>query len=94
MVVDDAKTITESNENNNVTVIPVTFYNPFAKVASASLEADPPIEPYLINVYNFEGQKVLTKKVNSIEEENKSLDSLKSGIYIIKSKDETRKVIK
>lgn len=94
MVVDDAKTITESNENNNVTVIPVTFYNPSAKVASASLEADPPIEPYLINVYNFEGQKVLTKKVNSIEEENKSLDSLKSGIYIIKSKDETRKVVK
>lgn len=94
MVVDDSKTITESNENNNVTVIPVTFYNPFAKTATATLVTNEQVEPYSINVYNLEGKKVLTKEVTSKEEENKSLDSLKSGIYIIKSKNETRKVIK
>lgn len=94
MVVDDAKTNTELNENNNVTAIPVTFYNPFAKTATATLKTEQPAEPYFINVYTFDGQKVLTKQVNSKEEENKSLDSLKSGIYVIKSKDETRKVIK
>lgn len=94
MLVDDSKTNTESNENNNVTVIPVTFYNPFAKIAPDTLQTTESVEPYTINVYNFEGQKVLTKEVKSIEEENKSLDSLKSGIYIIKSKNETRKVFK
>ncbi|MCC9072800.1 T9SS type A sorting domain-containing protein [Flavobacterium sp. F-65] len=94
MVVDDSKIITESNENNNITIIPVTFYNPFAKIATATLESEQPAAPYFINVYTFDGQKVLTKEVNSKGEENKSLDSLKSGIYIIKSKDETRKVIK
>nr|WP_256527401.1 CARDB domain-containing protein [Flavobacterium sp. HSC-32F16] len=98
MVVDDSKTITESNENNNVTVIPVTFYNPFAKIApdtlQSNLDFEDTVQPYSINVYNFEGQKVLTKEVNSKEEENKSLGSLKSGIYIIKSKNETRKVLK
>lgn len=94
MVVDDAKTNTELNENNNVTAIPVTFYNPFAKIATATLETEQPAESYSINVYTFDGQKVLTKQVNSKKEENKLLDSLKSGIYIIKSKDETRKVIK
>jgi len=94
MVVDDSKTITESNESNNVTAIPVTFYNPFAKTASATLMNNEQVEPYSMKVYNLEGQKVLTKEVSSKDEENKSLDSLKSGIYIIKSKNETRKVIK
>lgn len=92
--VDDSKTNTESNENNNVTAIPVTFYNPFGKIVQSKIEAEEVTQPYLINVYNFEGQKVLTKEANSKDEENKSLDSLKSGIYIIKSKNETRKVIK
>ncbi|WP_269237729.1 CARDB domain-containing protein [Flavobacterium flavigenum] len=92
--VDDSKTNAESNENNNVTAIPVTFYNPFGKIVQSKLEAEEVKQPYSINVYNFQGQKVLTKEVSSEEEENKSLDSLKSGIYMIKSKNETRKVIK
>jgi hypothetical protein len=94
MSVDDSKTNTESNENNNITVIPVTFVNPFAKTVQSNVNVQDSIQPYSINVYNFEGQKVLTKEVKSIEEENQSLDSLKSGIYIIKSKNETRKVLK
>lgn len=94
MSVDDSKTNTESNENNNITVIPVTFVNPFAKTVQSNVDVQDSIQPYSINVYNFEGQKVLTKEVKSIEEENQSLDSLKSGIYIIKSKNETRKVLK
>ena len=94
MSVDDSKTNTESNENNNITVIPVTFVNPFAKTVQSNVDVQDSIQPYSINIYNFEGQKVLTKEVKSIEEENQSLDSLKSGIYIIKSKNETRKVLK
>lgn len=94
MSVDDSKTNTESNENNNITVIPVTFVNPFAKTVQSNVDVQDSIQPYSINVYNFEGQKVLTKEVKSIEEENQSLDSLKSDIYIIKSKNETRKVLK
>lgn len=94
MSVDDSKTNTESNENNNITVIPVTFVNPFAKTIQSNVDVQDSIQPYSINVYNFEGQKVLTKEVKSIEEENRSLDSLKSGIYIIKSKNDTRKVLK
>lgn len=92
MVVDDSKTNSESNENNNITAIPVTFYNPnVASFTTIQLETK---EPYSINIYDIQGQKVLTKEVNSIEEENKSLDSLKNGIYIIKAKGETRKVLR
>ncbi|MDY0988887.1 T9SS type A sorting domain-containing protein [Flavobacterium sp. CFBP9031] len=92
MVVDDSKANTESNENNNVTAIPVTFYDPTAPLmATTTIETT---QPYSINVYNFDGQKVLTKEVNSKEEEDKSLDILKTGIYIIKSNGETRKVLK
>ena len=68
------KTNTESNENNNITVIPVTFVNPFAKTVQSNVNVEDSIQPYSINVYNFEGQKVLTKEVKSIEEENQSLD--------------------
>jgi hypothetical protein len=92
MVVDDSKKNTESNENNNVTAIPVTFYDP--TIASMTTSVIETTEPYSINVYNFDGQKVLTKEVNSKEEENKSLEPLKTGIYIIKSNTETRKVLK
>lgn len=92
--VDDSKTNTESNENNNITPIPVTFFNPFAKRVQPELNAEEITQPYFIDIYNIEGQKVRTKEVNSIEEENKSLDSLKSGFYIIKSKNKTRKVLK
>ncbi|UPZ16329.1 CARDB domain-containing protein [Flavobacterium humidisoli] len=92
--VDDSKTNTESNENNNIIPIPVTFVNPFARTAQSSSETEEITQPYSINVYNFDGQKVLTKEVTSKEEEDKSLDSLKTGIYIIKSKGETRKVLK
>jgi hypothetical protein len=94
MVVDGSKIITESNENNNITVIPVTFYNPFGKLASNKFEIQEFTDQYSIDVYNFQGQKVLTKQVNNIVQENKSLEELKKGIYIIKSKNGTRKVAK
>ncbi|WP_343695790.1 CARDB domain-containing protein [Flavobacterium sp.] len=92
--VDDSKTNTESNENNNITPIPVTFVSPFARTAQSSSDTEEVTQPYSINVFNFDGQKVLTKEVNSKEEEDKSLDSLKTGIYIIKSNGVTRKVLK
>jgi len=92
--VDDSKTNAEANENNNVTPIPVTFVNPFARTAQANSDTEEVTQSYTINVYNFDGQKVLTKEVNSKEQEDRSLDNLKTGIYIIKSKGETRKVLK
>mgnify|MGYP003673152785 FL=1 len=101
MVVDDSKTNTESNENNNVTAIPVTFINPFGKSASiktqnvsltTKVEAEEFIDSYSIDIYNFQGQKVLSKEVTSKEEENKLTQFLSSGLYIIKSKDRTYKV--
>ncbi|RZJ48660.1 MAG: T9SS type A sorting domain-containing protein [Flavobacterium sp.] len=94
MSVDDSKTNTESNENNNVTAIPITFYNPNAITTQTKPEVNEFSEPYSIEVYNFEGQKVLTKEVKSKDDENKSIELLKRGLYIIKSKNETRKVLK
>jgi hypothetical protein len=94
MVVDDSKTNTESNENNNITVIPVTFYNPFGKIASAKTEADESTESYSVTVYNFQGQKVLTTEIRNKEEENSVLESFKNDLYIIKSNGETRKIYK
>jgi len=101
MVVDDSETNTESNEDNNVTAIPVTFIDPFGKSAliktqkvslTAKVEAEVFIDSYSIDIYNFQGQRVLSKEVTSKEEESKLIQSLTSGLYIIKSKDRTYKV--
>lgn len=49
-------------------------------------------KPYIIDVYNFKGQKVLSREVKNVEEENKATLSLPKGIYIIKSKNGDRKI--
>jgi hypothetical protein len=94
MVVDNDKKNTELNENNNITVIPVTFFKPpgTSKLEMKKLEVEELTNHYSINVYNFQGQKVLTKEVNNKEEENKLLESLQSGFYIVKSNDKTNKI--
>lgn len=48
--------------------------------------------PYQIEVYNFQGTKILSRKVNGIEEENTTIQTLKSGLYIVKTKSNSRKV--
>jgi len=94
MVVDDSKSNDKSDETINVTAIPVTFTDPFSslKINTSSLILDNDNEElYQIEIYNFSGQKVFSKKVNSIEEENELLNNLFEGMYIIKSKNSDRK---
>ncbi|MDO6491744.1 MAG: thrombospondin type 3 repeat-containing protein [Cellulophaga sp.] len=49
-------------------------------------------KPYIIDVYNFKGQKVLSKEVKNTEEENKATLFIPKGVYIIKSKNGDRKI--
>jgi len=56
------------------------------------LKYDNPLESYMIDIYNFNGQKIHTKEVYSIEEENKVTGMLPNGLYIIKSEKGDRKV--
>ena len=98
MVVDEIDYVDESNENNNITPIPIRISNS----TSASLVINSKYfsqndnvasKQYLVDIYNFSGQKILSKKVSSIHEENALIYSLpKNGIYIMKTKDDTRKV--
>lgn len=47
---------------------------------------------YAIDIYNFQGQKILTKKVQGIEEENNVTMALAKGLYVVKSKNGDRKI--
>lgn len=59
----------------------------------SSLELGKKEEPYQISIYSFSGQKVLSREVNNVEQENSIIQNLKKdGIYIVKSKNSTRKV--
>ena len=83
----------ESDESNNVTAIPIRFSSSKSSSLKArlNLEAEE-IDTYSIEIYNFQGQKVLTEKVTSVEEENAALGGLPKNLYIIKGKNGTRKV--
>ncbi len=80
-------------ETNNILAISFS-YNSSATASSKLriLLKEKHLQPYYINVYNFQGQKVMTNQVKNIEEENKATLSLPKGIYIIKSKNRDRKV--
>lgn len=85
----------ESNENNNVTVIPIRISSSNAanlKFDLSDLNNNNIRNPYSIEIYSFTGQKVLSKNVNNIEEENEATLQLPKGLYIIKSEKGDRKV--
>jgi len=102
--VDDPNINTESNEINNLKSIPITLKSVFdtsgqipigmmpidEEIFQSATQSNLPL--YSIDIYNFQGQKVLTSKVNTIEDENNASFTLPKGIYIIKGKNGDRKV--
>ncbi|MEX0360076.1 MAG: thrombospondin type 3 repeat-containing protein [Allomuricauda sp.] len=59
----------------------------------SSLPEAPVPDPYVMTIYDFSGQKVVSKEVSGIAEENEILLNLPTtGIYIVESNGETRKV--
>ncbi|GAA3558947.1 thrombospondin type 3 repeat-containing protein [Snuella lapsa] len=52
------------------------------------------VKPYRFGVYNLSGQLILNETVNTIEEENNMIKNLSSGLYIVKTPSNTRKVLK
>ncbi len=102
--VDDPNINTEGNENNNLKSIPITLKSEFdtsgqtpigimpidEEIFQTTTQRNAPI--YTIEIYNFQGQKVTTKEVKTVEDENNSTLTLPKGLYIIKSKNGDRKV--
>lgn len=50
------------------------------------------LEPYQIDIYNMSGSKVTSSTVTSKQQENELIADLPKAIYVIKSKNGTRKV--
>ena len=94
IVLDDDELNTEGNESNNITPVGISInYSTNLMFKLSSISGNKEVKPYLINIYNFSGQKILSKKVSGTAEENAIVQELpKNGIYIIKSNNETRKV--
>ncbi|MGB5821508.1 MAG: CARDB domain-containing protein [Saonia sp.] len=100
--VDQTNTNDESNESDNIKKFKFTYS------ASAGNPGDPgggtcticpqPIDeqiaqPYLIEIFNFSGQKILSQRVNDGTEEKQIISTLPRGdLYIVKSKNGDRKV--
>ena len=108
IVVDYKNNIDEGSngENNNIfSSIPViSSYNLRTnkltvnqiKNENLTIQSEPEkvnsTEPYSVDIYNFKGQKIKTEKVKTLIEENKLLEPLEEGFYIIKSNDKTKKI--
>ncbi|NMH89171.1 thrombospondin type 3 repeat-containing protein [Flavivirga algicola] len=88
--------IDETNESDNIKFTQFKYSSSTNKNHSKLNQPQPSFEnvlkPYPIDIYNFQGRKVLSKEVSSKEEEGKLIQSLTSGLYVIKSKDKTYKV--
>lgn len=86
-----------SGEQDNILVIPMSF-NSSTTATSKNTNTKERLEKNqvnivgLIDIYNFQGQKVLSKEVISKEEENKLIQSLGSGLYIVKSENKNYKI--
>lgn len=85
-----------TGESNNILAIPITYTT---NVTATSLKTKVSFtnnrindKPYNINVFNFQGRKILSKKVYTIEDENSAVLNLSEGLYIIKSLKGDRKV--
>ncbi len=68
-------------------VVPISVFSSKATINSIHTE-----KPYQIEIFNFYGQKVLTKTVISVSQENQVIGDLPKNMYIIKSKNGDRKV--
>ena len=89
--VDDANLVAESNENNNVSSIGVTLTSVFGKPVN-SLVQSVTNQPYMVDIFDLTGNKILSRKVNSVIEENEIIGTLPKNIYLVKSRNADRKV--
>lgn len=94
MKIDGDDQVSESNENNNIFNIPITYQqsNIVNKPLLSGLKNSLIGEPYNLYIYNFNGKfvdKVLVKDVNG---ENEVLKNLPEAIYILNSVKGSRKV--
>ncbi|EWH14143.1 hypothetical protein KLA_05717 [Cellulophaga geojensis KL-A] len=80
-------------EMNNILALPISYNSSATASSKLSNISDRNNRAYFIEVYNFSGQKILVKKVDNIEEENRVISSLKGGeIYIINSSNKSKKI--
>ncbi|MDO9275400.1 MAG: hypothetical protein Q7T92_07625 [Lutibacter sp.] len=93
--------VTESNENNNISIIPFKFEATSSRPPKDLLiqmrpninnESDILDEPYTVQVYNFSNIKVLEQTVSNKDGESIIIKNLPIGLYIIKSKYGSRKI--
>lgn len=87
----------ETNEDDNIKFLQFVYSSSSTSKSNFKLKQPHPtleeiLKPYSIDIYNFQQQKVLSKEVTSKEEENKLIQSLNSGLYIVKSKNKTYKI--
>lgn len=91
----------EPNKANNKYYLPVRYTGtlPNNRLSNKELERiesidDVPLKSYIINIYDFSGTLIKFSTINSIEQESKIISTLPSGLYIIKTPLETRKISK
>lgn len=89
-----------NGEQNNILAIPMSF-NSDPTVTSKSVNNKKTVEEILISeedgfikIYDFYGRLVKQSKSVSKQGESEILEMLPSGIYIVKTKSSTRKVVK
>ena len=107
LIVDDPGNNDEgNNEDNNITVVPIELRNSFGDPNSGNCIICPidindspffsraavPKELYNLDIYDLTGQQIKTVKVSNVEEENNIVADLPKKIYILKTKNGTRKV--
>ncbi|WP_303318757.1 CARDB domain-containing protein [Flavivirga abyssicola] len=103
IVVDNKNNVNEGSsggeDNNRFSSIPVISHNSNRTSKIAIKKSNITVEEnnsdrYYIDIYNFTGILVKSLKVNSIEQENNIINSLSSGLYIIKTPTQIRKISK
>ncbi|AUP79025.1 T9SS type A sorting domain-containing protein [Flavivirga eckloniae] len=83
----------ESNQDNNVVKFLIKYRENSSKI-SLTRNAQNSLKPSKLDIYDFTGNILKSTKVNSTEQENTIINSLPSGLYIIKTPTGTRKITK
>ncbi|AUP79024.1 CARDB domain-containing protein [Flavivirga eckloniae] len=83
----------ESNQDNNVVKFLIKYRENSSKT-SLIRNTQNSLKPYKLDIYDFTGNILKSTKVNSTEQENTIINSLPSGLYIIKTPTGTRKITK
>ncbi len=87
IVIDKNNSVNESNENNNLISIPITYrQSNFGRstIINSERGTDSINNEYAIIIYNFQGEKKYETRVNSLKEENDYINSLPSSLYLIR----------